>query len=43
MEAHTHTHTHRIPRSIDYVELPVTDMQAAREFYGAAFGWSFTS
>ena len=43
MEAHTHTHTHRIPRSIDYVELPVTDMQAARDFYGAAFGWSFTS
>ena len=41
MEAHTHTH--RIPHTIDYVELTVSDMQAAREFYGAAFGWSFTS
>ena len=38
-----HTHTHRIPHTIDYVELSVTDMQAARDFYGAAFGWTFTS
>ena len=36
-------HTHAIPLTIDYVEIPVTDMQAAREFYGAAFGWSFTT
>ena len=39
----TQRHTHRIPHTIDYVELSVTDMQAARDFYGAAFGWSFTS
>ena len=38
-----HTHTHRIPHTIDYVELSVTDMAAARDFYGAAFGWKFTS
>lgn len=37
------THTHRIPHSIDYVELPATDLAAAREFYGAAFGWQFTA
>ncbi len=30
------THHH-----IDYVELPVTDMTAAKDFYGAAFGWNF--
>ena len=36
-------HTHRIPLTLDYVELSVTDMQAARDFYGAAFGWTFTS
>ncbi|WP_258724494.1 VOC family protein [Cellulomonas sp. NS3] len=37
------THTHRIPHSIDYVELPATDLAAARAFYGAAFGWQFTA
>ena len=36
-------HTHSIPLTIDYVEISVTDMRAARDFYGAAFGWSFTS
>lgn len=36
-------HTHLIPLTIDYVEISVTDMAAAREFYGAAFGWAFTS
>ena len=36
-------HAHRIPHTLDYVELSVTDMQAARDFYGAAFGWTFTS
>ena len=25
-------HTHAIPLTIDYVEIPVTDMRAAREF-----------
>ncbi|MFB8385891.1 VOC family protein [Microbacterium sp. NPDC055910] len=36
------THTHSIPLTIDYVEITVTDMRAARDFYGAAFGWTFT-
>ena len=36
-------HTHRISHTLDYVELSVTDMQAACDFYGAAFGWTFTS
>lgn len=36
-------HTHSIPLTIDYVEISVTDMRAARDFYRAAFGWSFTS
>ncbi len=36
-------HTHRIPLTLDYVELSVTDLQAARDFYGSAFGWTFTS
>ena len=35
-------HTHSIPHTIDYIEIPVTDMQAARDFYGSAFGWTFT-
>ncbi|AWB96352.1 glyoxalase [Agromyces badenianii] len=37
------THEHLIPLSIDYIEIPVTDMAAAQAFYGAAFGWQFTS
>ncbi|CAG7600698.1 VOC family protein [Leucobacter soli] len=31
-------HHHRI----DYVELTVTDLAAAKAFYHAAFGWEFT-
>jgi predicted enzyme related to lactoylglutathione lyase len=27
--------------AIDYIELSVTDLDAAKAFYGAAFGWSF--
>ncbi|MFJ4225085.1 VOC family protein [Microbacterium sp. NPDC089695] len=27
--------------SLDYVELVVTDLDAARRFYGEAFGWTF--
>ncbi|WP_017537592.1 MULTISPECIES: VOC family protein [Nocardiopsis] len=27
---------------IDYIEFTVTDMAAAKRFYGAAFGWEFT-
>jgi uncharacterized protein len=33
----TETHTHH---AIDYIEITVTDMDAAKSFYGAAFGWS---
>lgn len=29
-------------RRIDYVELPVTDVTAAKRFYIEAFGWRFT-
>lgn len=31
-------HTHH---AIDYIELSVTDMDAAKQFYTAAFGWQF--
>lgn len=34
---------HLVHHTIDYVEIPVTDMAAAQEFYGTAFGWRFTS
>src|SRR5690606_7878672 len=27
--------------AIDYIELSVTDIDAAKRFYAAAFGWSF--
>ena len=26
---------------VDYIEIPVTDLDAAREFFAAMFGWSF--
>ena len=26
---------------IDYVEFPVADLPAVKQFYGAAFGWTF--
>jgi len=29
-------------RRIDYVEFSVTDIEAAKSFYSAVFGWSFT-
>ena len=32
-------HSHH---AIDYIELTVTDIAAAKAFYAAAFGWSFT-
>ncbi|MFS0706039.1 VOC family protein [Cellulomonas sp. 179-A 9B4 NHS] len=35
------TRAHGVHHTIDYVEIPVTDLAAARAFYGAAFGWSF--
>jgi len=31
-------HTHH---AIDYIELNVSDLPAAKEFYAAAFGWAF--
>jgi len=35
-DAAAHTH-----HAIDYVELAVRDVAAAKRFYGAAFGWQF--
>jgi predicted enzyme related to lactoylglutathione lyase len=31
----------RAEKRIDYVEIPVTDLGKAREFFAALFGWSF--
>ena len=28
--------------SVDYIEIPVVDVAAAKQFYGSAFGWTFT-
>jgi uncharacterized protein len=33
-----HTHVHH---AIDYIELAVTDVEAAKAFYSTAFGWAF--
>lgn len=37
MTAAKHVH-----HGIDYIEFTVTDLAAAKAFYGAAFGWTFT-
>lgn len=34
----THGHVHH---SLDYVEFSVTDLNSAKSFYSAAFGWKF--
>lgn len=34
-EGHTH-------HAIDYIEITVTDLGVAKQFYGSAFGWAFT-
>ena len=31
----------RRPHGIDYIELPMTDLEATKSFYTQAFGWSF--
>lgn len=31
-----------VHHGLNYVELTVTDLAAAKEFYAAAFGWKFT-
>jgi uncharacterized protein len=31
-----------VHHAINYVEITVTDMDAAQHFYGTAFGWRFT-
>ena len=31
----------RPENQIDYIELPTSDMERTKEFYGAAFGWKF--
>lgn len=28
--------------TVDYLELPATDIGAMKDFYGAVFGWTFT-
>lgn len=28
--------------SLDYIEIPVSDMAATKQFYGSVFGWAFT-
>lgn len=28
--------------TLDYLEFPARDLEAAKAFYGAAFGWTFT-
>ncbi len=33
----------RAESCIDYVEIPVTDLNKARDFFSALFGWSFES
>ena len=33
-----HQHTHH---EIDYIEISVTDMGGAKQFYADAFGWAF--
>lgn len=33
----------RAENRIDYVEIPVTDLKKASEFFGALFGWTFQS
>jgi hypothetical protein len=34
-------HTSHAHHSIDYIELSVRDLAAAKRFYAAAFGWEF--
>ncbi len=31
----------RSERQVDYIEIPVTDLPRAREFFAELFGWSF--
>ncbi|MEE4193375.1 MAG: VOC family protein [Halieaceae bacterium] len=38
-EAMPMNQTHHV---IDYIEIRITDMQATKAFYGAAFDWQFT-
>jgi len=33
----------RAEKCIDYVEIPVTDLNKARDFFSELFGWSFES
>ncbi len=33
----------RSENCVDYVEIPVTDLNKARDFFAALFGWSFES
>jgi predicted enzyme related to lactoylglutathione lyase len=31
-----------VHHSINYLELPATDLHATKQFYGSVFGWTFT-
>ncbi len=31
-----------IPKTIDYIEIPTTNIALSREFFSALFGWKFT-
>jgi len=31
-----------VEKRIDYVEIPVTDLEKTREFFAALYGWEFT-
>ncbi len=37
------TEPQHIHHQMNYIEISVTDMAAAQEFYAAAFGWEFTN
>ncbi len=41
VQVRTLTHMAHTHHAIDYVELMVSDLAAAKEFYGSAFGWTF--
>ncbi len=35
------SHAAHVHHAIDYIEISVTDVAAAKKFYAAAFGWEF--
>ncbi len=41
-EKATMSQEERVSNRIDYIEIPVADVQAAKKFYGDIFGWTYT-